>query len=132
MHSSVWLVAIVIGLAVVAVVVARRVGKWSIISGREPICLEEMHQQYAEACEVSYELFEKTFSALGQAYRVDPKLLRPFDELKKLYDLDSWELGGGTEMLNESLEKNFGITRLEIEPRTIAELITEIEKQSKK
>jgi hypothetical protein len=131
MHLSGWLIAMMIGAAVVVVMVARWMSKRSVLGGRKPIGLEEMHRQYAARADVSYELFERVFNTVGQAYRIDPELLRPSDKLKKLYDLDSWELGEGTETLNERLEKDFGITHFEGEPQTIAELVVEIEKQSK-
>lgn len=131
MHLSGWLVVMMIGTAVVAVVVARWMSKRSVLSGREPIGLEEIHRQYATRLDVSYELFEQIFNTVGQAYRIDPKLLRPADELKKLYDLDSWDLGEGTEALNKRLEEDFGVTHFEATPKTIAELIVEIEKKGK-
>jgi len=57
-------------------------------------------------------------------------MLRPSDKLKALYDIDSWDLGGGTEALNEQVAKNFGITHFKAEPKTIIELVSEIEKRT--
>ena len=80
---------------------------------------------------VGCETFEKVFNIIGQAYRVDPRKLRPSDKLQVLYDLDTWDIGQGTEELNEQLAKEFGITKFKAEPKTILDLILEIEKSIK-
>lgn len=128
MQVSGWLVGAFIVVAVVVVTAARWMGKRSILSGRKPISLAEMYQQDAARNGVSYEVFEKVLDVIGRAYRIDPRMLRPSDKLKVLYDLDSWDLGEGTETLNERVAKDFGITQFEAKPKTIAELVVEIEK----
>jgi len=130
MQVSGWFVGAFIIAAVAVVTAARWLSKRNILSGRKPISLVEMYQQDATSIGVSYEVFEKVLDVIGQAYRVDPRMLRLSDKLKALYDLDSWDLGEGTEELNERVAKDFGIVHFETEPKTIAELISEIEKQT--
>lgn len=132
MYPSGWIVAFVIVVVVIVVALARWVSKRGVLKGREPIGLEERYRQFTVRFDVSYELFTWVFNTIGQAYRIDPKLLEPSDKLKQFYDLDSWGLEEGTEILNEKLEKDFGITHFENEPKTIAELVVEIQKQSKR
>lgn len=79
----------------------------------------------------NYEVFEKVLNVIGQAYGIDPRKLRPSDKLKTLYDLDSWDLGEGTGRLNDRLAEEFGIAKFEVEPKSILELVVEIEKQIK-
>ena len=76
-------------------------------------------------------MYEKVVNAIGVAYQIDPRLLRPSDSLKKLYGLDSWDLGEGTMQLNDWVKQNFGITRFEIEPKTIIDLLVALAKQGK-
>ncbi len=131
MQVSGWLAgAFIVVVAIAVVMAARWMSKRSILSGREPINLAEMYQRDAARISGSYEVFEKILGMIGRAYRIDPRMLRPSDKLKSLYDIDSWDLGEGTETLNEQVAKSFGITHFEAEPKTIAELVAEIEKQT--
>ena len=79
----------------------------------------------------SLEVFEKVLNVLGQAYDIDPGKLRPSDELKTFYHLYSWDLGEGTERLNNRLFEEFSITKFEVEPESILELVVKVEKQIK-
>ena len=83
------------------------------------------------ATDASLEVFEKVLNVLGQAYDIDPGKLRASDKLKTFYDLDSWDLDEGTERLSNRLFEEFGVTKFEVEPQSIRELVVEIEKQIK-
>jgi hypothetical protein len=120
MQFSGWFAGAVLIVAVFIVMVARLVSKRSVLGGREPISLKAMYQHDVSMLGVGYELFEQVLSVVGEAYCIDPRLLRPSDELKKLYDLDSWTLSEGTERLNRRVAERFGIIHFEIEPNTIA------------
>ena len=131
MQVSGWLLGILVVVAVAVVVAALWIGKRNTLSGRNSISLADMYQQDMTATGTSLEVFEKVLNIVGQAYSIDPEKLRPSDELKTFYDLDSWGLGEGTERLNDRLVEEFGITKFEVEPESILELVVEVGKQIK-
>lgn len=128
MELSGWLGGAVVVAAVAVITAARWMSKRDVLRGREPVGLAEMYQQ-GHRLEGSYEVFERVFNMVGEAYHVDPRLLRPSDKLKKLYDLDSWDLGEGTEQLNRRIADEFGVTGFDAKPTTIAELVAEMQKR---
>jgi hypothetical protein len=129
MGISGWLLGISIIAAVGVVTIARSLSKQHIFKGRKPVSVAEMYQQEVARVGVSYQIFEKVLHMIGQAYDIDPRMLRPFDKLKVLYDLDSWSLGKGTEILNGRVASDFGISEFKGEPETIIDLVVEIENQ---
>lgn len=131
MQVSGWLLGILVVVAVAVVVAALWIGRRNTLSGRNSISLADMYQQDMTATGTSLEVFEKVLNIVGQAYSIDPEKLRPSDELKTFYDLDSWGLGEGTERLNDRLVEEFGITKFEVEPESILELVVEVGKQIK-
>ena len=131
MQISGWLLGILVVVAVAVVAAARWMSKRNTLSERNSISLFDMYQQDMTATGASFEVFEKVLNVLGQAYDIDPGKLRASDKLKMFYDLDSWDLGEGTERLNNRLVEEFGITKFEVEPESILELIVEVGKQIK-
>lgn len=129
MQVSGWLFGVFLVVAMLIIVVARLVSKRNIVKKRKLISLLETYQHEVVGFGVSYEIYEKVVNAIGMAYRIDPRLLRPSDSLKKLYSLDSWDLGEGTMRLNDWVAQNFGISRFEVEPKTIIDLLIELAKQ---
>lgn len=131
MQVSDWLLGTLVVVAVAVVAAARWISKRNTLSGRKPISLADMYQQDMATTGTSLEVFEKVLNVIGQAYGIDPRKLRPSDELKTLYGLDSWDLGEGTERLNNQLAEEFGITKFEVEPKSIMELVNEVGKKIK-
>lgn len=131
MQVSGWLLGTLVLVAVAVVAAARWMSKRNTLSGRNSISLADIYQQDMTATGASLEVFEKVLNVLGQAYDIDPGKLRSSDKLKTFYDLDSWNLGEGTERLNNRLVEEFGITKFEVEPESILELVVEIGKQIK-
>lgn len=131
MQVSGWLLGTLVVVAVAVVAAARWISKRNALSGRNSISLADMYQQDMTATGTSLEVFEKVLNVVGQAYDIDPRKLRPSDELKTFYGLDSWTLGEGTERLNNRLVEEFGITKFEVEPKSILELVVEVGKQIK-
>ena len=86
---------------------------------------EEIHRSVAG--KVALDTFTKVFHALGEAYSVDPRLIRPEDSLKKLLDADSWVLDAGTEKLNRWLT-SIGIERISDQPSTVLDLLVLVER----
>ena len=99
MNGTVWIVAIAVAAVLVGAFtfLARR----RAVGGRTPMNLEEIHRSVAS--NVTLDTFTKVFHALGEAYSVDQRLIRPEDSLKKLLDMDSWVLDAGTDKLNRWL-----------------------------
>ena len=129
MQVSGWLLGILVIVAVAVVAAARWMSKRNALSGRNSISLADMYQQDMTATGASLEVFEKVLNVLGQTYDIDPGKLRSSDKLRTFYDLDSWDLGEGTERLNDRLVEEFGITKFEVEPESILELVVEVGKQ---
>ena len=105
--------------------------KRNTLSGRNSISLTDIYQQEMTKTGASLEVFEKVLNVLGQAYDIDPGKLRSSDKLKTFYDFDSWDLGEGTERFNNRLVEKFGITKFEVEPESILDLVVEVGKQIK-
>ena len=126
-----WLLGILVVVAVAVAAAARWMSKRNTLSRRNSISLADMYQQDMTITSASLEVFEKVLNVLGQAYDIDPGKLRPSDKLKTFYDLDSWDLSEGTERLNNRLVEEFGITKFEVEPESILELVVEVGKQIK-
>lgn len=132
MQVSGWLLGLFFVTSMIIFAVARFVNKRNIVKKRELISLLEVYQHDVAGFSVSYEIYQNVVNAIGAAYRIDPRLLRPSDSLKKLYDLDSWNLGEGTMQLNDWVAQNYGITRFEIEPKTIIDLLVALSKHENK
>ena len=131
MQVSGWLLGTFVLVAVAVVVATRWMSKRNTLSRRNSISLADMYQQDMTATGASLEVFEKVLNVLGQAYDIDPGKLRSSDKLKIFYDLDSWDLGEGTEKLNNRLIEEFGVMKFEVEPQSIRELVVEIGRQIK-
>jgi len=132
MQTSGWLLSIIIMISIIAFLIIKWLSKRRFFRGRYLVSLTELYQKNMIGTGVDCETFEKVFNIIGHAYRVDPRKLRPSDKLQVLYDLDTWDIGEGTEELNEQLAKEFGITEFEAEPNTISELMIEVKKQLRK
>lgn len=129
MHVSGFLLLLVALLALSVVIIVRLLSKRNFIRDRKPLSLKEIYQQEFAGSRVSYEIFEKVLELIAQSYNIDSRLLRPSDKLKALYDFDSWELGRGTETLISRIEKELDLKQFEAKPKTIKELVMEIEKR---
>ena len=88
--------------------------------------LEEIHRSVANR--VTVDTFVKVFDALGDAYSIDPRLIRPEDSLKKLLDADSWVLDAGTEKMNRWLT-SVGIESVSRQPSTVLDLLLLVEQK---
>lgn len=122
-----WLWIGLIGVAAILVFGFRALARRKVSSGRVPVELREIHQSISD--KVSFETMEQVYRAIGDAYSLDPRLVRPDDPLKRLLDMDSWALDAGTEKLNVWLRA----TGVEAERRqipTILDLLVLVE-QSK-
>jgi hypothetical protein len=106
MTLGLWLLAAVAaGIAVV--VFARMIQRKQFASDRQPIPLDDLVCQVSPP--LSPEVFREVWTTIGTAYGIDPRLIKPDDELKRLAAIDSWDLGQGGDKLDTWLRtKNLG------------------------
>lgn len=116
---------IVIGTALVAVLRYR--AKRRIARRHAAIELTEIHRLVAGS--VSRETLQQVFIALGAAYSIDPRVIRPQDPLKALLDMDSWSLDGGTEKMNKWLQ-SVGVNGNAAPSSTVLDLLMLVEQSS--
>ena len=95
---------------------------------RTPIALQEIHSSVAN--QVSLDTLTLVFRMLGDAYGVEPRLIRPEDSLKRFLDSDSWRLDIGTEKLNKWLQ-SIGIKEIDTQPATVLDLLILVESRQK-
>lgn len=122
MNGSHWVA--LIAIAATLVLGFRFIAKRRAVGGRTPRELIELHRSIAE--KVGFETFEQVYRAIGDAYSVDPRLIRSDDSLKKLLDMDSWVLDAGTEKLNERL-RALGVEEEEQRISTVLDLLLLVE-----
>jgi len=125
---------LLIGLVIIGtlvVVAFRHLSRSRILKKRSPISLTEMYSHEMNEADVSFDTFQKVLNIIGKSYNLDPRRLRLSDELKLLYDLDTWDIDEGTQSLNEQIMKEYGISKFDIEPQTISDLIIDVESRLK-
>jgi hypothetical protein len=91
--------AIGLVLAIVAVLGFKALARKGFARGRTPVPLADIHRTVQD--QISIGVFNEVWSKLGELFSIDPKLIRPDDKLKKLADIDSWELGRGEDALRQ-------------------------------
>lgn len=127
MHASGWLMLTIISVAALLVIAGRRMSVKALVSGRAPVDHRQVYESEIAALGVSWETYLGVIESIRDAYQVDGRLLRRDDPLKKLFDLDSWSLGHGTETLNRLLSDRRGVSALGDKPKTFGELLQMVE-----
>lgn len=96
---------LVIGLVLATVVVlgSKALTRKAFAKGRAPQSLADMHVTVQG--QVSSAVFNEVWSKVGEAFSIDPRLIRPNDTLKSLSSIDSWDLGEGGDALSRWLER---------------------------
>lgn len=122
-----WIVLLLAGIAVVAGF--RYFGRRKLVSQRKPEDIATIHARVSE--EVSFDVLRDVLQAVGQAYALDPALIRLEDSLEQLMNADSWSLDAGTEKLNQWLVSN-GLGEQPRHVRTVLELARLVEEGRKK
>lgn len=117
-----WVALVLCGIFVVASF--RYLGRRKLISRRKPEEIIAIHARVSE--EVSLNALRDVMQAVGRAYVIDPKLIRPEDSLQKIAAVDSWSLDGGTERLNQWLISN-GLSEQPQYVKTVLELARIVE-----
>ncbi len=114
-----WLL-IAFAVAISAVFGFRVLARRAFLKQRTPLPLEELHTELKE--NISFEVFREVWTAVGKAYGIDPKLIRPNDTFLELSKMDSWVLGKGEDNLAEWLDKK-GLGR-PVNPKTVLDVAT--------
>lgn len=117
-----------IAIGTMAVIAFRYFSIRRITLNRTPIDLQEIHRTIAD--KASFDTVEQVFQALGEAYSVDPGLIRPEDPLRYFSNADSWRLDAGTEQLNKWLQ-SIGIKEIGAQPKTVLDLLVLVETRHK-
>lgn len=122
-----WIVLVLGGISVVAGL--RYLGRRKLVSRRKPEEITAIHARVSE--EVSLDALRDVMQAVGQAYALDPALIRPEDSLEQFMNADSWSLDAGTEKLNQWLISN-GLGEQPRHVRTVLELASLVEEARKR
>jgi len=101
-QMGIWL-GVAVATALVVVLVSRALARRQFAVGRQAIPLDELAGQFDG--ELSADIIKEVWTAVGAAYDIDPKLLRPTDNLKQLAEIDSWDLGRGGDRLDDWLKE---------------------------
>jgi hypothetical protein len=99
---GIWLAGILV-VSVVSVLAFKALARRSHVRGREPQSLADMHSSIKD--QVSQEVFNEVWLKIGEAFSIDPRLIRPSDLLRSLSNIDSWDLGEGEDALNLWLDQ---------------------------
>lgn len=117
-----------LAIGMLAVIAFRLFAIRRIGLNRTPVDLQEIHGTVAD--KVSLETFKLVYHMLGEAYKVEPQIIRPGDPLKRFFDSDSWTLDMGTERLNKWLQ-SIGIKEINAQPATVLDLLILVESRQK-
>ncbi len=94
-----------VGGATIAVASCLFKERW--LRGRPPEDLVRIYERDLESAEIEYDVFRRVFEALGQFYRVDPRIIRPDDSFADLDTFDSFRLWQGKERMEQWLAETF-------------------------
>lgn len=121
--SLVWILCLLLGI--VLVLVFRQLSRRRFKSNRVVLNLDVMYKEVAN--EVNYDTFKDVLFALGESYSIDPGILRISDTLEDLEKLDSWDIGTGTEKMNDWLQRK-GVKTFDGSVRSVKDLLLAVQK----
>lgn len=127
MDNRFLLLAFIILIASALIWLGRYTSRQKFIKGRSPLSFEEIQSSMAPG--ISLNTLAPVFDVLGEAYGVDPRLIRPDDSFKSFFDLDSWTLDAGTEKINKWLTSQ-GIQKTNGQLVTVFDLLLLVESGS--
>jgi hypothetical protein len=93
--------------------------------------LRHLFERDVASAGVKWDTYEAVATAMGRAYGLHPAWLQPHEPLKKVFDIDSWDLGAGTEAFEKMLEAEFGIAKLNPIPTTLLDLLIVVEQRTR-
>lgn len=98
-----WWFAIALVLGTGLMLGLRVLAKRSFLKKRTPLSLKDLHAPIKDR--VSFSAFSEVWTAVGNAYGIDPRLIQPTDTFAELNKADSWILGKGEDELIEWIDK---------------------------
>ncbi|QKD85437.1 hypothetical protein [Xanthomonas axonopodis] len=99
---------VVLIFGVFVILCCRAAARRRFMKGRYPRTLLDIHKEVHD--QVSFDVLSDVWSRIGEAFSIDPKIINPDDKMKTLDDIDSWDLGKGSDALNRWIEQEqFGI-----------------------
>lgn len=85
-------------------------------------------EQTVRPAGVTFDTYRAVTECLRSAYGVSPVSLMPDDRLQRLIELDSWDLGHGTERFEDLLVERFGPVPLPPASSTFLDLLLTIQR----
>jgi hypothetical protein len=99
-----WTVVLVPGVALAALVLYfRRNSRNKLFGAREDTNLERLWE--TSDMNVPLALFEEVFRSISRELGIRPGQLRPSDRLDDIFKVDSWQLGGAQDALEDLIRK---------------------------
>jgi hypothetical protein len=99
-----WAVVVFSGVSLVALIVYfRRHSRKKLFGSREDENLERLRTM--SNTNVPLALFEEVLRSIAEELGVRPGQLRPSDRLDEIFKVDSWQLGGAQDALEELIRK---------------------------
>ncbi|MEJ8292153.1 hypothetical protein WKI45_04950 [Delftia tsuruhatensis] len=112
MNSALLFLA-VISFSAVAVGIFEKFSKAKILKNKKPENIKEVYERFSMIRYIDYEDYVTVLIILEKSFDIDCDLIRPYDRLQEFYDLDSWRMGEGVDMLNEELHNLYGICNID-------------------
>ena len=99
-----WAVVVVSGVALAALIVYfRRHSRNKVFGARKDENLERLRTM--SNTNVPLALFEEVFRSIAKELGVRPGQIRPSDRLDEIFKVDSWQLGGAQDALENLIRK---------------------------
>lgn len=115
-------------MALCLVIAGRYFARKSAFRGRIPKAFDEIYNSEVKEYGVTYETFEKIYNALGRFYSVDARVIHPSDPLKIFFDIDTWDIGEKTDMMDEWLFETFNLGAKGYKMNTVLDLLVAAER----
>jgi hypothetical protein len=125
--TSTWVVVVVSIVSLTALVVYFRWRSRALLIGdRDDLSLETMRDMATTS--VPLPLFEEVFRTIAQEIGARPGQLRPSDRLVDLFKVDSWQLGGAQDALEDLIRRKTANGPPSVD--TIQDLLTWLARES--
>lgn len=112
-------------IASLAIVLFRKREERAFLRGRTPVSIAELNIKLSR--EVGNTSLEDVLAAIGSGYSINPRLIRPEDQIKTFAKMDSWLLGRGEERLSEWLRVQ-GVSEQFNESATVLDIVQAVDR----
>jgi len=121
-----WILSLI--ATVMTVLAFRHLGRRRLLYSRER--KETLHVRGPVSNQVDPNVLSDVIEAVGRAYVVDPSLISPEVTLETFDDVDSWDLGAGTDALSDWLASR-GVGPGPVNAKTILDLARVVDEAGK-